>query len=652
MSNDRQARRWLAGWLGAIAVTTLLASGPTAWAAPTAWSSAVNGLWSDTNKWNNGVPNMNAVSLTPSTASYTVTVDVVTNPFCDLTVNNGAGKTTTLDVNAAGFQCVTGFLAFGRGAVINVNTGGFMMYTGALPAYTFASIADGGVMNVNGGTVAFTNLSSADAYTYFRIGTSGTGSRMNVASGRFMLQGRSNTRLLVGTGGGPGTMEMSGGTSLVSNAGGATDWDSLAVGAHYGYAQGEVRLSGDAVLIVGNGIYIGNGTSSSGRVTVADNARLVAGDATYPYTMICDYPGAQGYLTVTNNGTVSLYDTFVGGISSANLGSGGTGVLTVAGGTCTVRLLDVGACHASASADGTLNISGGTLQFMNWYGYGLRLGNPAVGGRSRAALNMSGGVLAITNTMYAPQVGHPINGLAVGQAGYTATSGVAYAVVNMSGGSITNRGQFGVGVWAGGTGEVFQSGGNICSTGQPTTIGWGGGNGKYVMTGGSFFGDKEACVGGITTNLLGASIPGFTSSTGSLDVQNGSFIISNTMYVGLLGSGTVTIQSNATVQTTGLVLTNGTSTLKFQFGPTGITTMRVAGPMSIGAGSKLEVNINALANLAQDTWFRLVDCNARDGVFAPSNITVNGKYLGVVDQTRDEDIWIKVALRGSVVLIR
>ena len=630
----------------------------------TVWTSATDGLWTNGAAWSAGVPNANTAYLTNSAASYTVTVDATPGtPFGNLTVNTAAGNTTRLLINAPGFACTNGVMTFGRGAEATVGSGASLLFQGRPPATPFLEVKDGGVWRLDGGTADFsamrrTTPTSGNSQIY--IGNNTTG-QLQITAGKMLFTGfesapeletNNTVQLRIGTGTrGRGELVMTGGELILycNN----TQQSTLSVGEGTS-AAGYVLVTNDAVLVVSNFVSLGR-ANSTGTLTIAGNARVrhLRGSTRFQVG-IENY--AQGTVNVRENGNLELIGQ--DGINFGGQQNYGRGVLNVEGGR-----VDAGAgitlCRATGSKGGTgeLNLSGGEINIGKSLGYGLLVGrgDGAIGAAAQAKLNISGGLLDISRAMW--NATDHLNGIVLGWIG---TSGnTAQCEARISGGTVTNSGQFAVGAGFGSTGVVYQTGGVIqqgvgragvpCN---PMTIGWGGGIGSYTLSDGIFESAKPVFVGGITTADLGytpnSSYLFYGNALGTLRIDGGTFTVTNqTLFVGRNGAGTLIIGTNGVCSAKDLVLTNNTrSTLRFELGPAGPGKLTALGTLTIAAGSKLEVD--ATAYRGSGGWIKLVDCAARTTAFAPENITLTGP--GSVRQNRDEDLWLFIQ-RGTIISV-
>lgn len=630
--------------------------------AQTAWKSSTDGAWTNGAAWSAGVPNANAAYLTNNAASYTVTVDATPDtPFSYLTVTNAAGNTTRLAINAPGFACTNGVMTFGRGAETTVGSSGAMTYLGRPPATPFLEVKDGGVWRLEGGTANFSAMrrtTPTSGNSQIHIGNNSSG-RLEIAAGKLLFTGfesapeletNNTVQLRIGTGtGGRGELVMTGGELVLScnSSGQAT----LSVGEGT-RAVGNVLLTNDAVIVVSNFVSLGR-ANCTGTLTIAGSAKVRhPRGATRFQVGIENY--AQGVINVRESGNLELIGQ--DGLNLGGYANYGRGVLNVESGR-----VDAGAgitlCRATGSKGGTgeLNLSGGEINIGKSVGYGVLVGrgDGAAGAQAQATVNISGGLLDISRaTWNAPD---QLNGIVLGWIG--ASGNTARSEVRISGGTVTNSGQFAVGGGYGATGAVYQTGGTVrqgfgrsgvaCF---PMTLGWGGGVGSYTLSGGTFESARPVFVGGLTTGDLGytpnANFVFYGNALGTLRIDGGTFTVTNqTLFVGRNGSGTLVIGTNGVCSAKDLVLTNTTqSTLRFELGRTGPGTLTALGSLTIAAGAKLEVD--ATAYQGAGGWIKLADCAVRTNAFAPENITLSGP--GVIRQDRNEDIWLFIR-RGTLI---
>jgi hypothetical protein len=632
--------------------------------AQTVWVSAEDGVWSDAAAWTAGVPDANAAFLTNQTASYKVTVEEPpATHYGNLTLANAAGNTTRLDVAASGFASTNGMLSIGRGATVAVNTGGVMGYTGRTPATApFVEIKDGGVWRVDGGTIDFTDLrrvtpTSGSCYVY--VGNGSTG-RMEVTSGEVLFKGvessgETNKTVVVRVGngtGGCGELVMSGGSMTLYNP--SSEWSQrvLDIGANGIGVMGAVSLSGEALMLVSNMVYVG-GQQGTGTLDVAGNAvfRMPRSNRLY----VGKLSKALGIVTVRENGFLNL-----GGTDGLQMGTdSGRGILNIEGGRAEVCGLHLSVSGSPwAGGYGELNLTGGMLTHRTGNGYGISVAraHTATAG-AYGVIRMTGGL--IDHSLGLWQQDWSQNGIILGKVGNAANvGGNALGEFFISGGTVTNSGQFILGMGPGATGVVVQTGGDIRqavvnpSPRSFLTVGWGGGCGSYTLSGGSVVSWRNTYIGGHFTNDYGY-VPtdvAFTSnSVGVLRIDGGYLTVTNAdLFIGRNGTGTLILGSNGVCTARHVTLTNNTqATVRFELGETGCGTLTAIDTLSLSADAKLEVDTTRYQG--EPVWLKLIDCATRKGAFAEEDILVTGK--GIVVQDRgDDDVWLFIE-RGTVIQV-
>jgi hypothetical protein len=650
-------------------ITVVLLASAMSGAAQTKWNAA-SGLWKDSGNWTNGVPNLNDAQLTPGVQSYTVTVDEpLVNPFRSLIVSNSPAYQTTLDVNAAGFSSVTGQFTIGRSAVVNVNSGGEWTYIGTnMSLNPMGVIRDGGRLNIAGGSVLWTNLvytGTGRSFVYVGDGSDGS---LYVSAGRLEYWGlppnaNGTHQLVVGRPGGAGYMEVTGGRVVLGQPSGGQS--PLLVGLYAG-STGTLVISGGELVgsnTAWNAFQVGTG-GGYGRMIVTN-------------TGYCQVGGGGSRLYVgSGNGSRGSLEVHAGYLNSGSLTVGemngvgtATGTVRVMGGSLLNQSgLNVGSSLSGGTALGTFYAFGGNVMTKE---YGVVIGRARASLVGHGTVSVTGGVFSVIGTYglgcYKANV-FPVCGLVLGSVGANGideTNAVsAYGRLEVSGGTITNSGNFVLGV-SGGTGVVVQTGGRLVHTpgglGYYTIVGYGAGTntltgrgvGTYDMSGGTYYTPAATFVGGVPT-----VVPGELTNTtwyskdgavGLLKVTGGSFMCSNTLYVGGFGTGTLAVGSNGVVRCNNLVLSNSpSSTLRFELTPAvPLTPLFVTNQLQIAAGAKLQVDMTGFNTLGLT---KLLDCKTRSGSFDESNITITGGS-GMVVQTEDEDIYLHVGV-GTLIYMR
>ena len=232
--------------------------------------------------------------------------------------------------------------------------------------------------------------------------------------------------LSIGNGwGGTGRLDQTAGSLAVQNGGWPYGW--VLVGGN-GYSTGIYNIANTATT---GGTFTGYGTGS-GSLSTGGDLRVGAGSW---------WPNANGLMNINTSGTVHVGGWFViggnGGTGTVNIdagtvsvngdtrigadgsnatgnlnintsstfstngqlavgaGSNNTGTVNIVAGTVTANNAWIGSGDATTTANGTLNISGGSLTLVNRLAIGV--GNSSSGGVNVGVVTLSGGTLT-TNT--------------------------------------------------------------------------------------------------------------------------------------------------------------------------------------------------------------------------------------------------------------
>jgi T5SS/PEP-CTERM-associated repeat protein len=546
----------------------------------------------------------------------------VSNADGSLTLKNGA----TLSVNGARANPASDNSIPNIGLATSPNSTGTMS-VGSGSAVTFSGdtgvlIVGGGAGQASNGATALLNITGGGAIegtgnnglVYVALGRNqadgtlkvdGVGSRLKVAGvGGTNTQGLDGTGGLIdvgrnrGFGGGTGTMNVTGGGSVVISDNGQVASNGgvalrLAQGAD---TSGTVKVSGPGSSIVV--------TSTSGS------------SATTPYVYIGN--GGVGQMTISNGGSVSVLGSgerdFIVGNSSTGSGTlnvntggninaswfavgnnGGLGTATIDGSTVSLdgvvyppNLVPVGAgvrVGRGVGANGTLNLQNGAIIDVHntTAGSNVILGGTSVLPGGTGTLNMSSGS-AINFTGPAAGASLQIGGVTgAGGSGGTGT-------ITMTGNSVVNLGATGqvfVGGNAGTSGTLTIASASAINAGQVSIGGnsdtVAGGNGTAAVTG------AGSALNAIGVGNLGDITVG-RNATGLLAVSNGGTASAIDMGVGGYASGVGTLSVNgSTLNLTGqhsnasgsgivIGFSGGTGTASITNGSTvNITNMGAAG---------------------------------------------------------------------------
>lgn len=668
--------KWAVGLATAGAI---LAVGATAQAADGTWTNVAGGPWGTAGNWQGSVlPDNGHANLTLTSGSYAVAYDAAGPAISNLFVGNRAGNRTTLTLSAP-LAHTGGYINLSN-ATVYVTNNAVWTYPGInSTADRLMDIGYGSEVVVCGGLVQFTNLlrATTSQKSYINLGVGSTGT-LRVVSGQFNLAATNNDPnsshvLYVGySAGGAGTLEIADGATVTLGQGGTSQFWPLYVGGNGAY--GKVTVAGElAFPYLAPYIGFGANNGSYGELVITNAGKVsegVNGGGRWTFGSVGNSLGVVRFCGTTNMtpGTYGWEQLNVG-YNSGSIAGCSTGLAEISSGSIWLSgNLNVGTAEASTNyaAVGTMNILGGTVFAHTlsgvWVGWGRN------GGSAEGTLNVSGGVLRVSNSQafYYPAgppsyAGFPVCGLTIGMISmgnltddtnqYTRARGT----LNLSGGIVSNLYQLAIGV-NGATGTVNQTGGIMrhlpADTNRITMIGYGfgtnsysgAGKGTYNMSGGTFTTPQRVFVGGVPTNVHWFAKSG---ATGLLRIAGGSFIVSNTVYVGENGSGTVTLGSNGVLTVGNLIATTATSRLRFELGASGLGTFTVTNELRVSSATRLEVDLTGFPP-APST--KLLNCRTRSGSIDPANITITGG-LGTVDQSLDEDLYLRQTL-GTAIFIR
>lgn len=623
----------------------------------TTWTGAVDQNWNVAGNWSAGaVPGEDDKALlTNNLATFTVNVTQAPSAAVGaLTISNfnASAATTTLNL-AAPFAVRTGQVTIGMNGILNLTSQALFSYWGQAAFSPFFTVRDGGEIRImSGGSLRLTNLyaSTSGVLRRFYLGDQSEGRMVIGDDGEFAMTSITDTAntvsFYIGSGAkGNGKLEMSGDSSfLFSNQGSY----GFVVGGSAG-ASGTLSLKDRATCLISNYFYVGT-TSSTGIVTLADNAILRMGGASSRLFLGHSSKG-YGIVTIRDH---ALWDMAAGSDQQLYVGgsvAGGFGVVNVYGGTVKVNsTFNIG--HAST---GILNITNGYVCGVGNYSRGIALAlATSQNSAGYAEVHLAGGALVAWAS------GSDLGGHSGFVVGKTATNNCrSFAKLTMTGGSLTNRNFFLIGQGEGATGIVEQTGGFIIhgvgTVSERLIIGFGGGSGRYGMANGHFSALKNVYVGGLCDSQWNPSWDKYAHlykskpSEGLLRIDGGTFTVNGAdIRVGGLGKGTLVIGQNGICAAENITFdTNTSSTVRFEFGPSGIGLLRAAAVLTVHEGAKLEIDTTAYKGFAE--WVKLIDCSAREGAFRAEDISVSGK--GVVHQDRgDGNVWIRMP-RFSMILL-
>jgi autotransporter-associated beta strand protein len=344
---------------------------------------------------------------------------------------------------------------------------------------TFANLSGNGIVGTASGTPTVTVNSSTN--TVFRGSLQG---------GLGLTKAGNGTLTLPGTNTFSGHFYENSGTVVISNGAvnvnSSTAWCDV---GQQGTDSATLNLIGTGVFTNNNDFNLGDIGSATGTLNISNSATLAVG-AVYVGSANAAGSTASGVVNQAG-GTVQNNYLVIGGRSSTN----GVGVYNLSGGSLT----DAGSGLIGGVGTGTLNISGtGSASFGTNSYVGYRTG--------KGTLNMTGGSLSVGGDFR-------VAGSDASGAQYIATGLVTVANSTLSVSSLTvARGNNNLNAVSGEV-DVF-SGGTITST-NDVVLGFAGtGHAKLAMNGGT------VNVGTVNTKWL--IIPFYDTTTGELDITNGS----------------------------------------------------------------------------------------------------------------------------------
>lgn len=573
-----------------------------------------------------------------STKNYTLGSSAGFGISAGSLTKSGSGTLTITNANSYTGNTVI------NGGVLDVSTDGAQLYSGANPVTASVTVSNGGVLvvrnfgqvntvgagspslgNLNnsggqvvidGGTLRFNNETSARGRV---INVGANGATLDVVNNSTYTWSTSPGTSVPFTGSGQ-TLTLTGdatSTGTINLIIGGTDVSLLKTGAATWTLAGTNTYTGNTTISAGTlsmslnrittspTIFIGNGATwnSTGGLTLAANQVVTGTGATGSVTTTSSTGlittsgstiSTSGALSITRLSILGTDNQITGGnIQSGGsgtsqrgllVGNGGTGVLTITGGTLTTNgtgtNLDVLGNTASAG-DGTLVINGG-----NYVAAGagtLNIGNASASG----TLTITTGSATIPTLIY--------------NAGTTGTK--TSAIVNLDGGMLTLNN---IVVTSGTTKEFNFNGGQVTAGGNFSAFS---GLTMNVKNGGA----------NINTNgfSLAISDPLLNSGTGGL-VKS--------------GLGTLTL-SGVNTYTGGTSVTGGT--LRFSTAAASATNVTVAGGAEAGALVAVDNGqwVNTADLTLQNNGAALVDYGSTvpSITIAPVSVTnfVNGTTPGV-----------------------
>ena len=510
--------------------------------------------------------------------SGTTNMDSTTN----LTVGQGqtgavtqnSGSTVIAGSNILiGIASATGTYTINSGAELDLGT------QGSPGAASYALEIGGNALTTGNGTLSVSGtLQATNSNSSILVGDSGTG--VLNQSGIVNIGG-SNSSIELGTMGGTGTYNLTGGALGIGTNN--TDNNTLDIGADSGSTGHFVQTAG--TLTVGTNSPVIIGDAGTGDYTISGSSAVTAdfgdgltvgnaGGSVGTFTQTGGLVTAEGAIIIGNGGSGSY--SLTGGELDANNGlsigiSGGTGVFTY-GGTSILSLSN----GIAIGATGTFNQN-----------KSITLTNPvtqAVTVASGGAYNLNSGTLTTGGTIFTGAGNFNFAG------GNVAVSGSDW--INPLNGTISAASTINT---AGGNAVLS---GNLTGNGSLNVIG-----GQMVNLSGANSGSWSASISGDST-LTAASVASL-STTGSVSIGSGStFNLNNTgagpdTFAGSISNFTDAADPGGTAQ-----FNTGTDKLILS----GTVNLTATSTTTLGAGGSLEIdngtisNVNGSAGNAGDTF--------------------------------------------------
>jgi hypothetical protein len=386
------------------------------------WTNTVSGLWQTAGNWSAGIPtNSNAAVLITNVSNKTVTINAATSPF-NLIISNlmvqgfGAGVNTLQLTNMAANSLVVSNLAVGTNAVLTVTNSNLRVDGIGTNRFTID-----GIVTLDRGSIIVTNRLMV-------IGNNQRGS-LTVKSGALL----NNSVILGLSAGSSGTLTVAGGTNNVLgeyDAGNGTN------------STGAIWITGGVVIATNSSVHHNLGLRGAGQLTISNGVTAFS-------WIVLPFGGGSGTLTVAG-GTNTLDELSVGATS----GPPNTGTVWVTGG----RLVATGTIEVGVGSVGRMTVSNGTVLAKT-----LTVIPTTV---SRGTLTVAGGTTIVTNKLIIGTSACSPTGIVVlADGNLFVTNSAGTAVLDIEGGTLTQTG-----------GTLIMD--NLIIT-NPCA--------RYIKTGGSFF---------------------------------------------------------------------------------------------------------------------------------------------------------------------
>ncbi|MBQ7190780.1 MAG: hypothetical protein IJR99_15325 [Kiritimatiellae bacterium] len=596
----------------------------------TRWTAASSGgSWTDALNWSAGMPNVLTPASLVRAGGLQATLAQDAPETATLTLGGGSDSARLLLNNGATLPLTDSSLAVGAGGELAVETGGRLSFdvTGANPNPRL-TVADGGRLSVNGGTVTLKN----SPVSIEMFGSEGRTGTLAIASGRLeaMVTSGGQHGVTVRSG---GRLEMSGGCLMLSRPKYYTEGSGQLLDG------GEIELSGSATLVAERtGIRLG-----PGRFRMSGASRIVLSGENPETLSQFRLRGAKGEETVMTVEDSASFARNDGKRVNFYIGDNIADSRTILNWNSSSKLDVLGTVAVGFQKGyGELNICKGQISSGH---EGLRVAQGSSDNNANAGcfptgvVNITGGSLRNAN---GNNISSTFHGLIIGAGSCVKLSNPGFyrGTVNLYNGAVTNSSEyFGIGIGYA-EGDLNQYAGEVIHSGNQNefVIGAWGGKGTMIMEGGRAWSKSAVYIGGATTNNLYYKRWSLYTkcpvdnhcATGLLRVANGNFGTPNSIWVSQDGQGTLEIGPHGSVDANNVILTNTTAALTdgpdlaaklaFTIDESGAGSLTVTNALTIGAGVTLDVDATGLNGRGGN--FPLIRYAESEGEF--DSITVRG----------------------------
>ena len=613
--------------------------------AGTYWTGANGADWDDAGNWTAGVPAAGVEAHIEKIGAVAVSLSAASAVSAGgLFIENMDG-TTTLNVDSD-LSLAGGGFKVGRGATMTVGADATFVWDGSGVASDASvetvSIRDGGVLELEGGRLQFTNTTGRVALGGGSDASPGT---LRISSGTCMVYRTSGDGFAYLKG---SLLQMTGGRFMFNHepiqTGGVIDCSGDAVMEPDFVKHGSffktisMRLAGSSKIIWTKKSnfslwcrfdFTPNNAGETTLVEVLDSASFDFEKGDYIYFGNKGTSGTTAILRADTSGRVTFGNSGGFGVD------GGHGEFVLSNGVAKATKYSFYLGSASSSSITDVNPSG----TMRMYGGSFTIGNR--------------------------DIATHIDGFLIGDG---QKSGSSYASCHPTGLLELHGGSMSISSWlvagiGGGDGTIRQSGGTLDHkhTTRPMVIGLKGGTGLYEMTGGVCTNKSGVYVGGCTTNILKVNVTGIRNNLpghGTLNISGGTFNSTKDVYVGFDGYGAFNVGTGGVVRAVNMHVTNSydsvagetvAGALSFTFGPEGVGRVDLSGALKVAPGATLTVDVSRFAGRKD---VQLLNCASMERAFAPEDVTIVTDKPSLWNVVQSGTGLRLVCNNGSVILFR